>query len=76
MSTHLHDELPLLLSGEADRATVATAAAHLRECVDCRDELISALTAHAALSSAARVPPTIAAPPGPVQPPRRSKSAP
>jgi hypothetical protein len=76
MSTHIHDELPLLLSGEADRATVTAAAAHLRGCVDCRDELITALTAHAALSSAARVAPTTAAPPAPTQPTPGTESAP
>jgi hypothetical protein len=54
MSEHIFDELPLLLTGEADRATVAAVALHLRDCADCQQELISALVAHASLSSAAR----------------------
>jgi hypothetical protein len=59
MSTHIFDELPLLLTGEADRATVALAADHLRECEDCQQELVSALIAHASLSSAARFAPEL-----------------
>ena len=59
MSTHIFDELPLLLTGEADRATVALAADHLRECEDCQQELVSALVAHASLSSAARFAPEL-----------------
>ena len=51
---HVFDDLPLLLTGEADRATVAAVTAHLRECDDCRDELISAVAAHAALMSAVK----------------------
>ncbi len=54
MSNHVHDELPLLLRGEADRETVNAAAEHLRGCEDCRLELTSALVAHASLASAAR----------------------
>lgn len=61
MTSHVHDDLPLLLSGEADRATVAAAAEHLRGCEDCREELISALVAHASLTSAARFAPAPAA---------------
>lgn len=61
MSTHIFDELPLLLTGEADRATVALAADHLRECEDCQQELVSALIAHASLSSAARFAPELRA---------------
>jgi hypothetical protein len=59
MSTHIFDELPLLLTGEADRATVAIAADHLRECEDCQQELVSALIAHASLSSAAHFAPEL-----------------
>ena len=77
MSTHIFDELPLLLTGEADRATVALAADHLRECEDCQQELVSALIAHASLSSAARFAPelrsllsTDAAEDGPAEPAR------
>jgi hypothetical protein len=54
MTEHVFDDLPQLLSGEADRGVVAAVAAHLRSCDDCRDELISALVAHAALTSAVR----------------------
>ena len=36
MSDHVFDELPSLLRGEADRATLDSAAAHLRQCEDCR----------------------------------------
>ena len=61
MSAHVFDELPLLLSGEADRDTVMNAAAHLRECADCRQELVSALVAHASLTSAQRFAPELAA---------------
>lgn len=65
MTSHVHDDLLLLLRGEADRQTVADAAEHLRGCEDCRQELISALTAHAALTSAARLAPSLAAAPEP-----------
>lgn len=61
MTSHVHDDLPMLLRGEADRATVAAAAEHLRGCEDCRQELISALVAHASLTSAARFAPAPAA---------------
>jgi Anti-sigma-K factor rskA len=69
VSEHIFDELPLLLSGEADRTAVSAAATHLRACEDCRQELISAVVAHAALSSAVRYAPGLAdsflvAPPG------------
>ena len=57
---HVFDELPLLLSGEADRATVTAAAAHLRGCDDCRQELISSVVSHAALTSAVRFAPELA----------------
>ena len=59
MSAHIIDELPLLLTGEADRATVALAADHLQECEDCQQELVSALIAHASLTSAARFAPEL-----------------
>lgn len=57
---HVFDDLPLLLSGEADRATVTSAASHLRGCEDCRQELISAVVSHAALTSAVRIAPELA----------------
>ncbi len=60
MSEHVFDDLPRLLSGEADRATVLSVAAHLRSCEDCRNELVSAVVAHAALTSAARHIPSLA----------------
>jgi hypothetical protein len=59
MSPHISDELPRLLTGEADRDTVLTAAAHLRTCVDCQHELVSAVVAHASLTSAQRYAPEI-----------------
>jgi Anti-sigma-K factor rskA len=79
---HVFDELPLLLTGEADRATVAAVTVHLRECDDCRDELIAALAGHAALMSAAKyapglisvapASPGITDPAGPPTPPARA----
>jgi hypothetical protein len=50
----MQDDLPLLLAGEVDRLSVAAAAEHLWTCQDCRLELISAVVAHAAVSSAGR----------------------
>lgn len=57
MTSHISDELPLLLSGEASREAVLGAAAHLRECEDCRQDLVSAVVAHASLASAQRFAP-------------------
>jgi hypothetical protein len=59
VSTHLSDELPRLLTGEANRDEVLAAAAHLRDCVDCQQELVSAVVAHASLTSAQRFAPEI-----------------
>lgn len=59
MSAHISDELPRLLSGEAKRDAVLDAAAHLRECADCQQELVSAVVAHASLTSAHRFAPEI-----------------
>jgi len=56
---HISDELPRMLTGEADRDTVLAAAAHLRDCIDCQHELVSALVAHASLTSAHRFAPEI-----------------
>jgi hypothetical protein len=61
MTEHVFDELPQLLSGDADRATVAMVAAHVRDCADCREELISAVVAHAALMSSVRFAPELPA---------------
>lgn len=57
MTGHISDELPLLLSGEASREAVLGAAAHLRDCEDCRQDLVSAVVAHASLASAQRFAP-------------------
>ncbi|MDT4997212.1 MAG: hypothetical protein QOD45_1280, partial [Pseudonocardiales bacterium] len=54
MANHISAELPLLLSGEASRPAVDDAAAHLRVCEDCRQDLVSVVIAHAALASAHR----------------------
>ncbi len=62
MIGHVIDELPLLLTGEADRATVAAVSAHLRMCEDCRDELIEVIAGHAALTSAAKYAPDLVDP--------------
>jgi hypothetical protein len=59
MSAHIANELPRLLTGEASRDEVMTAAAHLRTCVDCQQELVSAVVAHASLTSAQRFAPEI-----------------
>ena len=59
MNTHVTDDLPRLLTGEADRDLVLSAAAHLRTCVDCQQELVSAVVAHASLTSAQRFAPEV-----------------
>jgi hypothetical protein len=59
MSSHLGDDLPQLLTGEATRDVTLAAAAHLRECPDCQQELVSAVVAHAALASAQRFAPDV-----------------
>jgi anti-sigma-K factor RskA len=59
MSAHIANEVPRLLTGEASRDEVMTAAAHLRTCVDCQQELVSAVVAHASLTSAQRFAPEI-----------------
>jgi len=63
MTQHISDDLPRLLTGEATRDETLTAAAHLRECPDCQQELVAAVVAHASLSSARRFAPEVAAPP-------------
>ncbi|SHF46688.1 Anti-sigma-K factor rskA [Jatrophihabitans endophyticus] len=63
MSTpHISEDLPRLLTGDATRDVVLGAAHHLRTCVDCQQELVSAVVAHASLSSAHRFAPEIVAP--------------
>ena len=59
MSAHISEELPLLLTGEAPRDVVLEAAAHLRTCPDCRQELVAAVVAHASLASAQRFAPDV-----------------
>jgi hypothetical protein len=59
VNEHIDEDLPLILTGEADRATVYAAVDHLRDCTDCYHELLSLLTAHASLSSAARFAPEV-----------------
>lgn len=59
MNVHISDELPRLLTGEASRDAVFEAAAHLRECADCQQELVSAVVAHASITSAHRFAPEI-----------------
>lgn len=61
MSAHLTDDLPRLLTGEATRTETLAAAEHLRSCVDCQQELVSAVVAHASLTSAQRFAPEIVA---------------
>lgn len=60
MASHVTDDLPRLLSGEAPREDVLAAAAHLRTCEDCQQELVSAVVAHASLTSAQRFAPEVA----------------
>lgn len=63
MTEHLTDEIPRLLTGEADREVTLAAAEHLRTCVDCQQELVSAVVAHASLTSAQRFAPEVVARP-------------
>lgn len=62
MSQHVSDDLPRLLSGDATHDETLAAAGHLRSCPDCQHELVSAVIAHASLSSARRFAPEIVAP--------------
>jgi Anti-sigma-K factor rskA. len=76
---HISEEFPALLTGQAGREIVLTTAAHLRDCLDCQQELVSLLVAHAALSSAHRFAPELVGvlaevapepgPPAPTEPP-------
>jgi hypothetical protein len=61
-SPHISENLPRLLTGDAGRDEVMAAAEHLRNCPDCQQELISAVVAHASLTSAHRFAPEIVAP--------------
>lgn len=60
---HVTDELPSLLTGDASREVVLEAADHLRTCVDCQQELVWTVVAHASLTSAHRFAPEIVAEP-------------
>jgi hypothetical protein len=74
---HVTDDLPRLLSGEANRDLVLDAAAHLRTCIDCQQELVSAVVAHASLTSAHRfAPEVVRTPPGPSQDAEGSAASP
>src|SRR3954467_14468288 len=59
---HLSDDIPRLLTGDASREEVLAAAEHLRGCPDCQQELVSAVVAHASLTSAQRFAPEVVAP--------------
>ncbi|WP_375498688.1 anti-sigma factor domain-containing protein [uncultured Jatrophihabitans sp.] len=61
MSSHITEDIPRLLTGEATRDAVLSAAEHLRSCPDCQQELVSAVVAHASLTSAHRFAPEIVA---------------
>lgn len=61
MTTHISDELPRLLTGDATRDEVLSAAEHLRSCPDCQQDLVSAVVAHASLTSAQRFAPEVVA---------------
>jgi anti-sigma factor RsiW len=54
---HVFDELPALLTGELNRADTGRVSDHLRGCDDCRQELVLAVSASAALRSAIRFAP-------------------
>lgn len=69
MTSHISEELPRLLTGEATRDVVQSAASHLRSCEDCQQELVSAVVAHASLTSAHRFAPEIVAQPAHEQAP-------
>jgi Anti-sigma-K factor rskA len=56
---HPSEDLPRLLTGDATRQEVLAASEHLRGCPDCRQELVSAVVAHAALTSAQRFAPDV-----------------
>ena len=63
MSNHITEDVPRLLTGEANRDAVLSAAEHLRSCPDCQQELVSAVVAHASMTSAYRFAPDVVAPP-------------
>lgn len=68
MNQHISDDLPLLLTGEASRDATLGAAAHLRSCPDCQQDLVTAVIAHASLTSARRFASEVLETPEPVLP--------
>jgi Anti-sigma-K factor rskA len=56
---HISDDIPRLLTGDANRDEVLAAAQHLRNCPDCQQELVAAVVAHASLTSAQRFAPEV-----------------
>jgi hypothetical protein len=63
MTSHISEDLPRLLTGDALRDEVLAAAEHLRGCPDCQQELVSAVVAHASLTAAHRFAPEIVSSP-------------
>jgi hypothetical protein len=60
MSAHIHDELPAVLTGEADRATLDAFAEHMGAgCASCCQDLASVVQAYAAIASAKRYVPEL-----------------
>jgi hypothetical protein len=60
MSAHIHDELPAVLTGEADRATLDAVAEHMSAgCASCCQDLASVVQAYAAIASAKRYVPQL-----------------
>jgi hypothetical protein len=59
VNSHISENLPRLLTGDATRGEVLAAAAHLRDCPDCQQELVSAVVAHASLTCAHRFAPAV-----------------
>jgi hypothetical protein len=49
VSDHVEDQLPSLLLGDISPGAVRAILIHLRECPDCRDELVFIVIAHASL---------------------------
>jgi Anti-sigma-K factor rskA len=75
-SPHISDDLPRLLTGDATRDEVLAAAEHLRTCTDCQHELVSAVVAHASLTSAYRFAEQVVAPDRDVTPPEGPSTEP
>lgn len=75
MNKHISDELPRLLTGDASHDVVMDAAEHLRTCPDCQQELVSAVVAHASLTSAHRFAPEVVGP-APTREPVSADSSP